>query len=92
MTEIRRIVLDAGRLREREEAQEYLRESFDFPDYYGRNLDAFHDMLGEIASARIEFVNTQALREKYGYARRVLKAAMDAAEENPGLTVTVAER
>ena len=92
MTETRRIALDAERLREREEAQTYLQEAFDFPDYYGKNLDALHDMLGEMAEGRIVFYNTAALYEKYGYAKRVLNVCLDAAGENPGLTVTVAEK
>ena len=50
MTEVRQIALDAERLRRREEAQAYLREAFGFPDYYGNNLDALHDMLGETAA------------------------------------------
>ena len=91
MTDVRQIALDAERLRRREEAQAYLREAFGFPDYYGNNLDALHDMLGETA-ARVVFYNTAALYEKYGYAGRVLRVCLDAAEENPRLTVTVAEK
>lgn len=91
MTQMRKIELDARRLREREAAQAYLQETFGFPDGYGRNLDALYDMLGEINAARIVFYNAAALDERYGYARRVLRVCEDAARENPGLTVTVAE-
>ncbi len=90
MTQTRKIELDARRLRERAAAQAYLQEAFGFPDGYGRNLDALYDMLGEITAARIVFCNA-ALEERYGYARRVLRVCEDAARENPGLTVTVAE-
>ena len=88
---MREIVLDAGRLSERERAQEYLKESFGFPDYYGKNLDALHDMLGELGDVRIIFRNAVAFDEKYGYPKRVLNVMRDAAEENLGIVLEMGE-
>lgn len=46
---MKRIVLDSARFHDRKEAHRYLKEQFHFPVYYGENLDALHDCLGEIA-------------------------------------------
>ena len=42
---MRKIILDFDGMETREEVQEYLAEKFEFPDYYGRNLDALYDCL-----------------------------------------------
>ncbi len=88
---MREIVLDAARLSRREEAQSYLKEAMELPDYYGRNLDALHDVLGEMGDTRIIFRNTWAFDEKYGYPKRVLNVMRDSAEENPGIVIELLE-
>ena len=84
---MREIIIDASRLTERESAQTYLKEELGFPEWYGRNLDALHDMLGEMDRTKVIFENPGAFEEKYGYPKRVLKVFQDAAEENPGLAI-----
>ena len=41
-------ILDGKKMVSREETHVYLKETFGFPDYYGKNLDALHDCLTEI--------------------------------------------
>ena len=41
------VILDARKLGEKEQAHQYLKTVFSFPDYYGCNLDALNDCLGE---------------------------------------------
>lgn len=41
------ILLDAERLADRKTAHAYLKARFDFPDFYGENLDALYDLLTE---------------------------------------------
>ena len=55
--------IDAERLNDREEAHDYLAEVFDFPDYYGKNLDALYDCLSEMDIKKITVLNS----EKGGY-------------------------
>lgn len=79
---MRKIILNAGELTERRRAHRYLKESFGFPDYYGNNLDALHDMLTELADVTVEVRG-----EVSGYGGSVLRVLRDSAGENPGLTL-----
>ena len=78
----RKIELEAEHLTERRRAHRYLKERFGFPDYYGNNLDALHDMLTELAGVTVEVRG-----EVSGYGRSVLGVLRDSAMENPGLTL-----
>ena len=46
---MKRIELDFSKCTDRSEVHAYLKEQFGFPDYYGNNLDALFDVLGDIA-------------------------------------------
>lgn len=43
-----------------ERGHDYLMEALDFPDYYGKNLDALYDCLCEL-DLEIELVNARAV-------------------------------
>lgn len=77
---MREIILDARRLTEKRSAQAYLKERFGFPDYYGGNLDAFHDMLTGLSHTRVTVTG-----EVSGYGQGVLAVLRDSERENPGL-------
>lgn len=64
-----------------------LADALDFPEWYGKNLDALHDCLAEIGEdTHLTVVNLSYLdRFAVGF-RRVL---LDAQEENPHLKVTI---
>ena len=78
----RKIELEAEYLAERRAAHRYLKERFGFPDYYGGNLDALHDMLTELSDVTVEVRG-----EVSGYGRGVLRVLRDSAGENSGLTL-----
>ena len=59
--------IDALKVNEREEAHEYLAEVFSFPEYYGKNLDALFDCLGEMRIDRIRIINSEK-GENYFYS------------------------
>ncbi len=80
-----RVVLDALRLKSKDEAHRYLREALNFPEYYGGNLDALHECLTELDGVEIEFVNAEKVSG--GYFAKVMKVFMDSAEENPGMKI-----
>ena len=46
---MKRIELDFTKCKDRSDVDAYLKEQFGFPDYYGNNLDALFDALGDIA-------------------------------------------
>ena len=38
-------ILDVRNMRTKEEREDYLKQELNFPDWYGKNLDALYDML-----------------------------------------------
>ncbi len=46
---MRKIILNFRGLGSGENMQEYLKKKMDFPDYYGKNLDALYDCLTDIS-------------------------------------------
>ena len=53
-----KLVLDFRKVNNREEAHEELKTSLNFPDYYGKNLDALNDCLSEIESEHLIYILT----------------------------------
>ena len=80
-----KVVLDALRLQQKEEAHKYLREALNFPEYYGENLDALHDCLTELDDVQVEFMNADKVSG--GYFAKVMNVFRDSADENSGLKI-----
>ncbi len=79
-----RVVLDALRMQERQEAHAYLKEELGFPDYYGRNLDALYDCLTDLGSMELVVVNQE---QAGGYFPSVCKVLRRAAKDSPALRI-----
>ena len=64
-------------------------DALSFPDHYGNNLDALYDCLTDISEeTRIRLVNwADAEKNLDNYARATKRAILDAAIQNPNLTV-----
>lgn len=59
------------------EGHDYLKEALDFPDYYGKNLDALYDCLCEIGvETEIVLINGQ------GVSKDLIDTFIDASREN----------
>ena len=90
------IVLDFCMAMTPEGIQEYLASVFHFPDYYGKNLDAFYDMLtGMGGQARIQVLEPPLPPQDAGTAQylcRVKQVLRDAESENPGICVVFTQR
>ena len=78
----RRFVVDLARVRSAERLHDALVAQLPLPQHYGRNLDAFHDVLTEFGGSwSILFRNAGAAAE----GLRIVCA--DAMDETPGLDI-----
>ena len=84
-------LIDCEKLCERRAAHIYLAKTLEFPDYYGKNLDALFDCLTEKEACTIRFQGAAELYGKGGYGAKVLEVMRRAAEANPLLQMTIAE-
>ena len=83
--------IDCEKLRGRRAAHKYLAETLEFPEFYGRNLDALCDCMTEKAECTILFKGAAELYKEGGYGAKILEVMRDAAAANPLLKMAMAE-
>lgn len=83
-----KIILNCEKLLQREQAHEYLAKMLDFPEYYGKNLDALFDCLTELSDRTIVLLGAEALSND-SYGARVRTVMEKAAQLNLGLKLEV---
>ena len=73
------IVLDGARMGSRAEMHSQLREKLSLPDYYGGNLDALNDCLGERTERELVVIEDAGalLEADAAYAARLLRVFTD---------------
>ena len=81
------VILDCNNLAERAQAHEYLAKMLNFPEYYGKNLDALYDCLMDLGDCAVTLENADTVDGGYGAV--VLKVLEEAAQANPGLRLEV---
>lgn len=82
---MKKITLDFENISGKEEMHKYLAEKFEFPDYYGGNLDALFECLTDIAEpTAVNIVN--AIND---YDEQIINVITSAEEENDNLAVFV---
>ncbi len=77
-------VLDFKGVRTRRGAHRYMAKALGFPEYYGKNLDALYDCLGEMSDVSVEIRNIGL----GVYGQKILKAFQDRADEGPDFELT----
>lgn len=83
------IQLDGKLITSKAALHDLLQQSFSFPDYYGRNLDALYDLLTEISvPTEIQIINVDMLQQQLGaYGAAFLVTLHQAAENSPHLNI-----
>ena len=79
------VILNCKNLTRREQAHQYLAHMLDFPDHYGKNLDALFDCLTELGDCTVVLDGGTDLPQSGGYGAKVLKVLEEAAHANPRL-------
>ena len=82
-------ILDGSQMTTRESAHEHLAKQLRFPDYYGKNLDALNDVLGEMGSGwNIIFYNSKFARYRLGkYFDALERLCSEACEDVENLQI-----
>ena len=83
----REYILDCEMMTDRDKAHEYIAETLEFPDYYGKNLDALFDCLTERGECSILFINLDALEMLGEYSGALLAVFEEAEAVNDDLTL-----
>lgn len=81
---MKQITLDGNILSDAAQIHDYLKEMLDFPEYYGKNLDALHDCLTDLKNTEI---TVTAPKEDGAIFQKVLRIFKAASRENAGLKV-----
>lgn len=81
---MKQITLDGNILADAAQVHDYLKEQLQFPEYYGKNLDALHDCLTDLADIEITIT---APDEDGAIYQRVLRVFKSAENENDSMTL-----
>ena len=77
------VTFDGNDLSTRKEAHETIAKALDFPDYYGKNLDALYDVLTDI-EADVTLFHADKV-----YTKGLIETFEDAAKENRRFTFRI---
>ena len=86
------IILNCRDMRTKEKAHEYIMKKMNFPDYYGKNLDALYDILSTYdKEVIIKFIDAEFLFEALGdYGTSLIDVFKEAEEENSRIKIEMA--
>ncbi|MBQ7646638.1 MAG: barstar family protein [Clostridia bacterium] len=82
-------ILNGKKMKTYDDAYDHMAGVLEFPDYFGRNLDALYDLLTERAISVVLRNVDDMLNALGSYGCDMLKCFFDAAEENENFTFTV---
>lgn len=81
---MKQITLDGNILADIAQLHDYIKEMLDFPEYYGKNLDALFDCLTDLDNVEITII---APEEDGAIFQKVLRVFKAANRENEGLKI-----
>ena len=83
---MKQVILDGNILADATQVHDYLKEMLDFPEYYGKNLDALHDCLTDLEDVEITITSPE---EDGAIFQRVLRVFKAADRENETLYLNI---
>lgn len=85
------IKLDGRKMLTKEKAHKIIKDAFEFPDYYGNNLDALFDLLLCICKPlTIEIKNKEAIElHLKAYGTCLIHTFIEASQENDQIKVKI---
>lgn len=88
---MKKLIIDGRRCKTKQLTWEYLAKKPLFPNWYGNNLDALHDVLTSLCEAVHIRVRYAASLEANlgGYGRTMLRVLREAAAENENITLEI---
>ena len=90
---MRRIIIDAWDMRDRDSLHLVMKEALNLPEHYGRNLDALWDCLMEIRPAELHLRNAKLLEAlPEGYGRKLIGLLEQAGEERKDFSFKKTDR
>lgn len=88
---MKKYVIDCKEIMDRISAHEYIAKILEFPEYYGKNLDALFDCLTDLGKCTIEIINVDSLACIAEYAGPLLAVFKEAAECNNRISIVINE-
>ena len=91
---MREFTLDLTKMTSQEKTHAYLKELLHLPEFYGSNLDALNDCLGEITTPTVIKIPRELADGKYlgNFGVRLVKVFRFAAEGNSALQIRMIDK
>lgn len=88
-----KVVIDGRYSKDKAMLHNHIKSVLNFPEYYGRNLDALFDLLSVYSEeTEIEFTHGKELEENLGnYAGALVRTFKEAAAENKNIKICFSE-
>ena len=85
------VILDGKKMQTVAGTHEYIAEKMGFPSYYGKNLDALEDCLGECGpNCAVIIINLSHIYVSLGgYAHRLLEVFRDVSQEEDSFKLII---
>ncbi len=85
------LILDGEKISSKDELHKLMESVLDFPEWYGRNLDALYDCLTDLTEeVDIQLQNAEAFHRNLGdYADKVLWVLKDAEQTNLNIQLII---
>lgn len=85
-----KIKIDCKKIKTQEAFHSFMKRRFDFPNYYGENLDALWDCLTEKRDLHIKLIDSRWLIYNLGdYGQKILDLFQDLKEENDNYKIGI---